>query len=286
MELDRIDAGQAFDFGKTASAYAAYRDIYPRELYDRLRALGVAADGTAWLDLGTGTGVLPKNLYNSQAQITGADIAEEQIRFAREEAARNGWKIRYIVSPAEKTGLPDHSFDTITAAQCFWYFDREVMRAELRRLLRPGGTFIKIAMDWDLDDPIAAESVRLVGRHNPNWTGGGGIGADIYDDLFPGRQTEAFRAALPFSRERWHGRMCACRGTLASMDAETFRAWERAHLDFLDRCPESFTVRHEVYISRFTMERADDNSETAGIIMNTSDSQDAGPISKHNKTKM
>ncbi|MBR2732022.1 MAG: class I SAM-dependent methyltransferase, partial [Clostridia bacterium] len=162
MELHAIDRGQAFDFGKTSAAYAAYRDIYPPVLYDRLRALGVAADGTDWLDLGTGTGVLPKNLYNSKASITGVDVSAEQIAFARQEAADHGRQITYLVSPAEATGLPDHSFDTITAAQCFWYFDRETMRAEIRRLLRPGGKLIKIVMDWEPADPIAARSIGTV----------------------------------------------------------------------------------------------------------------------------
>ena len=253
MERKNIDQGQAFDFGKTASSYAAYRDIYPRELYDRLRSLGVAANGTAWLDLGTGTGVLPKNLYNPKASVTGADLSEAQFSFARRDAEDNGWKINYIVAPAEATSLPDHSFDTATAAQCFWYFDREKMRSELKRLLKPGGTFIKIAMDWDLSDPIAQRSVGLVREMNPHWTGGRGIAADMFDDLFPGRKTEVFSAALPFTRESWHGRMCACRGTLASIDENTFRAWEERHLDFMRRCPERFTVLHIVYYSRFSL---------------------------------
>ncbi len=253
MERNRIDGGQAFDFGRTAAAYALYRDIYPQELYDRLRSLGVAADGTAWLDLGTGTGVLPKNLYNPKASITGADVSAEQIGLARREAGENGWKINYIVAPAESTGLPDHAFDAVTAAQCFWYFDRERMKTELRRLLKPGGTLIKIVMDWDLSDPVAARSVELVRAFNPKWTGGRGVGDDIFDDLFPGRQTESFFADLPFTRESWHGRMCACRGTLASMDEATFRAWERAHLRYLDSCPEEFTVRHRIVYSQFVL---------------------------------
>ena len=253
MELESIDRGRSFDFGKTSAAYAAYRDIYPKALYDRLRALGVAADGTAWLDLGTGTGILPKNLYNPNARITGADISEAQIAFAKKESLINGWNITYLVSPAEATGLPDAAFDTVTAAQCFWYFDREAMQKELRRLIKPGGAFIKVAMDWELADPIAARSVGLVKEHQPQWTGGKGIGADIYDDIFPGRQTENFSADLPFTRESWHGRMCACRGTLASMDEATFHRWEEAHLQFLRGCPPAFTVRHNVCISWFNL---------------------------------
>lgn len=254
MQVKRIDHGQAFDFGKTAAAYAAYRDIYPQALYDRLRALGVAADGTAWLDLGTGTGVLPKHLYNSRARITGADISAEQIAFARQEAAANGWDVAYLVAPAEATGLPAHSFDAVTAAQCFWYFDREAMQAELRRLLKPGGIFIKVYMTWTADDPIARESQTLVKKINRNWRPGASGAKDLYDDLFPGRQTEAFFSDLPFTREGWHGRMLACRGTLASMDAETLRTWEAAHLAFLRSCPPAFTVRHKLYITRFTVE--------------------------------
>ena len=251
MNIKDIDGGKAFDFGKTASAYATYRDIYPAELYERLRALGVAASGTAWLDIGTGTGVLPKNLYNPKASITGADISPEQIAFAKKEAEESGRDITYIAAPAEKMNLPSGNFDTITAAQCFLYFDREKMRGEIRRMIKPGGKFIKIFMDWDYDDPVAAGSLRLVKEFNPGWNPGAGWLDDIYDDLFPGRKTETFYAGIPFTRESWHGRMCACRGTLASMDAETFGKWEKAHIDYLDTFPESFTVKHKVYLSYF-----------------------------------
>lgn len=253
MKQKAIDNGQVFDFGKTAEAYAAYRDIYPKELYARLRSLGVAADGTAWLDLGTGTGILPKNLYHPKAWITGVDISPEQIAFARKEAAEMGRDIRYLVSPAESTGLPDGGFDVITAAQCFWYFDRDRMRQEIRRLLKPGGTFIKVYMTYTLDDPIAAESHRLVKTMNPCWPSGTSGLKDIHDDLFPGRQTESFYADLPFTRESWHGRMCACRGTLASMEENVLAEWEQAHRAFLQSCPERFTIRHKVFYSRFTL---------------------------------
>ncbi len=251
MEITEIDSGQSFDFGKTAASYAKYRDIYPQELYGRLRELGVAADGTAWLDLGTGTGVLPKNLYNPKAAITGVDISADQIAFAKSEAETNEWNITYYVSPAEKTGLPDHSFNTVTAAQCFWYFNRDAMQTELRRLLKPGGLFIKIFMNWELQDPIAAKSIALVEEFNPKWNGGTYGAADLYDDLFPGRHTETFFSDLPFTRDSWHGRMRACRGTLASMDESTFRQWETAHLTLLEHCPTAFTVRHKLCISWF-----------------------------------
>ena len=253
MKLQTIDEGRSFDFGKTAAQYAAYRDIYPAELYERLRELGVAKPGTAWLDLGTGTGVLPKNMYAPDVKIVGADISEEQIAFARKEAEESGRDITYIVAPAEQTELEAHSFNAVTAAQCFFYFDREKMKTELRRLTKPGGIFIKIFMNWDVNHPIAGKSCELVKKHNPNWTSGKTAKTDMYDDLFPGRQTETFFADLPFTRESWHGRMLACRGTMASMDETTLKEWEKDHIRFLKTCPEQFEVKHKITLSYFIL---------------------------------
>ena len=255
-----IDGGNAFDWGYTSEKYAQFRNIYPKELYDKLRELGVAADGTSWLDLGTGTGILPQNLYNPKAKITGVDISEEQIYYAKLNAKENGWDINYFVAPAEKTGLSDGSFDSITAAQCFWYFDREIMKSEIKRLLKPNGKFIKIYFTYTFDDEIAVKSHQLVKSFNTVWapasstTSSTTSGAkDIFDDLFDGRKTETFYCDIPFTKESWHGRMCACRGTLASMDSDTFSKWSESHLKMLSDCPESFTIKHKVYITYFEL---------------------------------
>ena len=248
-----IDSGKSFDWGLTSADYAKYRDIYPEELYNRLRELGVAADGTSWLDLGTGTGILPQNLYNSKANITGVDIANEQVETAKEIAENNGWHINYFTSPAESTGLPDNSFDCITAAQCFWYFDRDKMKAEISRMLKPGGKLIKIFMDWCIDDEIAAKSINLVKKYNAQWDPTSYGEKDIYDDLIDGRITEEYYCDIPFTRESWHGRMCACRGTLASMSEEQFAEWSAEHRSMLAGCPGEFTVKHKLYITYFKL---------------------------------
>ncbi len=254
MIIKNIDSGRPFDWGQTSQKYAQYRDIYPKQLYDRLRELGVAADGTAWLDLGTGTGVLPQNLYNPNASITGVDISAEQIAYARENAERNHWNIHYLVAPAEETNLPDHSFDAITAAQCFGYFDREKMRTELQRLIKPDGIFIKIYLTYTLDDEIAKKSHLLIKQMNPDWTPGEAASRTMYDDLFGGRITEVYHCDIPFTRESWNGRMTACRGTLASMSKEQFENWEAEHIAMLNSYPEEFTVKHKLYITYFRME--------------------------------
>lgn len=38
MEItdNRIDGGKAFDWGRTSEEYAKYRDIYPKEFYQKI----------------------------------------------------------------------------------------------------------------------------------------------------------------------------------------------------------------------------------------------------------
>ena len=43
MIIDRrIDAGKAFDWGRTSEEYAKYRDVYPNEFYQRIAIEGFA----------------------------------------------------------------------------------------------------------------------------------------------------------------------------------------------------------------------------------------------------
>ena len=127
------------------------------------------------------------------------------------------------------------------------------MKTEIPRLLKQGGTFIKIFMNWDTEDPIARASVALVKELNPAWDSDAAALRDLTQDLFPGTRTEVTLHSLPFTREGWHGRMCACRGTLASMDPITFEQWQKQHLILLSGFPDTFCVRHTLYLSVCTI---------------------------------
>lgn len=78
-----IDSGNGFDWSRASNDYAKYRDIYPDEFYQKIVDLGYCKNGQSVLDLATGTGVLPRNMYKFGAKWTGADISENQIKFAR-----------------------------------------------------------------------------------------------------------------------------------------------------------------------------------------------------------
>lgn len=58
-----IDNGKPFDWGKTSLDYAKFRDIYPKEFYQKIVDRKLCINGQSILDVGTGTGVLPRNMY-------------------------------------------------------------------------------------------------------------------------------------------------------------------------------------------------------------------------------
>ena len=123
IEDKNIDGGKAFDWGKISTDYAKFRDIYPREFYDKIIARQLCINGQSVLDVGTGTGVLPRNMYNCGAKWTGTDISVNQIEQAK--ILSKEMDINYYPSATEDIDFPDDSFDVITVCQCFWYFNHD-----------------------------------------------------------------------------------------------------------------------------------------------------------------
>ena len=250
-----IDGGKAFDWGRTSEDYAKYRDIYPPLFYEKILNRGLCRDGQRVLDIGTGTGVIPRNLYRFGARWTGTDIAENQITQAKRLAAENGMDIDFRTSATEALDFPDGSFDVITACQCFWYFDHKRVMPELKRMLTPGGKLVLLYMAWlPFEDRIAGESEKLVLKYNPGWTGAGETRKPIWipDEAlaeFDMLEHEEYDVSVPFTRESWHGRMKACRGVGASLSETELAAWEREHLAFMETVPPAFDILHYAAIA-------------------------------------
>ncbi len=248
-----IDNGSAYDWGKVSVDYAKYRDIYPEEFYQRIIGEGLCIEGQTVFDLGTGTGVLPRNLYRYGARFIGTDIAENQISEARRLSEEAGMKIEYVVSPAEELDFPGGSFDVVLACMCFFYFDREIMLPKIHHLLKDGGRFCILYMNWMPDAlGIAKMSEALVLKYNPLWTGHGmpRIPPDAPDWVSPHFNVvseTAYDVDIPFTRESWRGRMMACRGVGASSlsDKEIVK-FDSELQAYLETVPESFMIPHYV----------------------------------------
>lgn len=254
IAVKNIDGGSAFDFGRTSSDYAKYRDIYPPEFYEKIKARGLCVEGQSVLDIGTGTGVLPRNMYRYGAKWTGTDISENQIEQAKLLSA--GMDIDYYAIPTEKLDFPDSSFDVITACQCIWYFDHERIIPNLYRMLKPGGHFLALYMAWlPFEDKIAEASENLVLKYNPGWTGAGETLhplyiPECYNEKFEKTYHKEYKLNVHFTRESWNGRMKACRGVGASLPEDMISAWGAEHLQLLSEiAPPEFDILHYAAIT-------------------------------------
>ncbi len=251
-----IDGGKAFDWGRTSADYAKFRDIYPPVFFDKVAERGFCVKGQRVLDIGTGTGVVPRNMYKYGAEWVGSDISENQIAQAKLLADRDGMNIEYVFSSAEDIDFPDGSFDVITACQCFFYFDYDVVIPKLARLLKDGGRLVILFMAWvPADDAIARASEELVLKYNPKWTGAGYERKPVFIpeaavSLFDVEFAEDYDLMVPFTRESWNGRMKACRGVGASLTPEETAEWEKEHIALLERtAPTEFDILHHAAVA-------------------------------------
>ena len=253
MQFADIDNGKTFDWGNTSKDYAKYRDVYPEEFYQSILDLGLCKDGQKVLDIGTGTGVLPRNMYRYGAKWIGTDISENQIEQAKLLAAEKGMDIEFFTCPAEEVDYPDGSFDVITVCQCIWYLDAKIIAGRFARFLKPGGKLLILYMGWlPYEDKIAGKSEEIILKHNPNWSSYGDTVHPVYvpEELLTNFEIvlqKEFRVDVPFTKESWHGRMRACRGVGAAMNEEQLRSWEEEHIQMLqENAAEEFHVKHYV----------------------------------------
>lgn len=251
IQNNKIDAGKAFDWGKTSADYAKYRNIYPETFYKRIVERNLCISGQKVLDLGTGTGVLPQNMYRYGAEWIGTDISENQIAAAKRLANESNMDIDFYAVATESVDFPDRSFDVITVCQCFWYFDHKKVMPNLARMLKPNGRLLILYMAWlPFEDKIAGASENLVLKYSPNWSGARETKKpihipDVVYDYFDMVEHEEYDLAVPFTRETWHGRLRACRGVGASLCETELERWDKEHRALLSEiAPEEFEVLH------------------------------------------
>lgn len=247
----RIDGGKSFDWGKTSNDYARFRDIYPAEFYNALINEGICSKGQKVLDLGTGTGVLPRNMFKYGAQFVGTDITANQIEEAICLSKEAGMDITYQCVAAEEVDYPEHSFDVITACQCFFYFKHDILAEKLYKLLRPGGKLVVLYMAWlPQEDRIAGASEDLILKYNPEWSGCREVRRcnfipEDYNSYFDVIKESVYDLHIPFTRETWNGRIRACRGIGASLPKEQVQRFDAEHMKLLNEiAPVEFQVLH------------------------------------------
>jgi len=111
------------------------------------------------LDLGCGPGLYTEIYARKGHHVTGVDISNNSIAYAKKEAANKKLDIKYISGDYHELNLQAEKFDLITMI----YTDFGVLKPEERdellqkvfRLLKPGGKFIfDVLSDIDLESKI------------------------------------------------------------------------------------------------------------------------------------
>ena len=114
-------------FSQQANQYARYRPSYPPELFDYILSF-VNEKNTAW-DCATGNGQAAAALANHFKLVEATDISNEQLKNAVQKE-----NIHYQLCPAEQTPFADSSFDLITIATAYHWFNWQEFYTEATRV--------------------------------------------------------------------------------------------------------------------------------------------------------
>lgn len=145
-------------FSERAALYAAYRPLYPAELFEFLASL--PARHRLALDCGTGNGQAALGLAAHFDRVIATDPSAGQLNNAPQRD-----KIEYRVAPAEASGLPARSVDLVTAAQALHWFDSRSFFQEAARVLVADGAIALWGYgDPILDTPALAETMHAFNR--------------------------------------------------------------------------------------------------------------------------
>jgi ubiquinone/menaquinone biosynthesis C-methylase UbiE len=118
------------------------------------------------LELGCGAGDLSLQLVRRGARLTAIDVSPGMIELARRRAP----EARFLVAPAEQTGLPDESFELVVGKWVLHHVDVAAAATEIRRVLRPGGRAVFFE-NQDRNPLLRLARGKLWGARRLNWVG-------------------------------------------------------------------------------------------------------------------
>jgi SAM-dependent methyltransferase len=173
---EKLHEVAATGYARGAEDYERGRSGYPQEAVDWLDLRA----GRTVVDLAAGTGKFTRLLVPTGARVIAVEPVAEMRALIR-------GPVEVLDGTAEAMPLQDSSVDVVTVAQAFHWFDPEPALAEIRRVLRPGGT---LALVWNrrIDEDPLNKAIREI--------------TEPYRGDAPDRRDAPWRALLEPSEER------------------------------------------------------------------------------------
>jgi len=174
-------------FQDKADVYAKHRPSYPKALLDYLYTEAGFTQSSVIADIGSGTGLFAKELLARQNRVYGVEPEEGMRSIAQKELCSFS-NFTSVAATAEHTTLPGNTFDFVTAAQAFHWFDRKLFSQECRRILKKEGKVLLVWNSRDMKSEIVlcldALNRRLIPQYR-GFSGGANIGSpDDFTDFF------------------------------------------------------------------------------------------------------
>lgn len=181
-------------FSGKAEAYSKYRPSYPDSLIEWLFNKTMAENIA---DIGAGTGIFTDCLLKKPWKVTAVEPNADMFFYLKSSL---GKKVSIVQSSAEATGLKSDSFDLVTVAQAFHWFDKQKFKQECERILRTDGK-LAVVFNKRCQNDIADERNKVCMKYcNSYHTGHVHTGyADFDGDSF--LRNEYFKSVNYFSTE-------------------------------------------------------------------------------------
>jgi SAM-dependent methyltransferase len=244
------------DFENTGADYAEYRPPFAAELFERLAHFGIGLPGQRALDIASGTGLLAEQLRGQGCEVIASDPSVGLLSHAQ--------RVHRVAAHAEGLPFNDASFDLVTAAQCWHWFDRTLAPREILHVLRAGGLLAVIYQTYiPLPGSVAEATERLILKHRPSWrhANSTGINGQVLRDVqiagFVDIESFSFDLDIAFSHVGWSGFIRTTSPVGASMNPSQVEQFDQEHRLLLRDWPPALQVPHRVFaaIARKPLER-------------------------------
>ncbi len=196
-------------FTGKASIYEKYRPEYPKTFIDYLYTDMGFGTSSVIADVGSGTGILAKQLLDRGSKVFGVEPNEDMRRKA-ETMLKDYKNYSSIDGTAENTKLTDKCANYITVAQAFHWFDAAAFKRECRRILKPEGLVVLVWNSRVADSAQVIETAAICKKYCPDFKGfsGGteGMSERISDFFNSSYQELCFENNISYDLEGFIGR--------------------------------------------------------------------------------